>query len=367
MRKILFLIFTSLFLNNYTNAQKNARHWSEGKLTWNDFKEKESTHNISDLKYYFGYKTEKQRFGDTTVLRIKAESYMDKNLSWVHPNYKTEQLLKYNQVLFDIVELYRRKLQYDIDQINFMYELEGKFNYTLDLCNKEIDQYYSETNEGQDFSMIQKWENQISNELNDFPINKLPSLKLSKFGYSFNIGLGSGAFVGTLGEYFTPSFNILLGFDFQYKKSVLYLNASLGFDKVKKDFATDKNWNKGQSSSASIVELCYGYAVIDNSKFKLSPYAGLGITEFALNSKVKENNTQMVDYNISFGLNFDYKYKENLNLIPRSILSIREKATYTLRTKLFVTKANYSQNIKGYTINLGLLFCGFGNFIYTKN
>jgi hypothetical protein len=120
-------------------AQENQKNWRDGKLSWLDFSEKETNQGVSELKYFLGYKADKLKFGDTTVFRIKAEAYMDKKLSWINPAFKEEQYLRFNQVIFDIIEIHRRRLQVELDKANSYKEIERKINQVYTTCNNEIE------------------------------------------------------------------------------------------------------------------------------------------------------------------------------------------------------------------------------------
>lgn len=356
-----------LFLTTGLMAQEYQKDWSDGKLTWHDFSEKESNQRISELKYFLGYNSDKQKYGDTTVLRNIAKCYMDKNLSWINPSYKTEQYLRYIQVIFDIVEIHRRKLQYELDRVSSLYEIEGKFNYIYTSCNNEIDKFKQESNGGHYLSTIGFWEQKILDELKFQPDNEIPEFENRNFGYALHAGFGSGFFTGSLGEHFAPTFNFMFGFDFAYKKSILYLNGTLARDKVKMDYISDKCWYEGQRANVAIIDVSYGFALIDNENFKITPFAGLGITDFTGDNKDdKENGLRIVDYNMIFGLNTDYKIKTRLKLIPNPYFGVKEKVETSIRARLYVTRVYYYKDLQGYSINLTIGLCGFGNMINLK-
>lgn len=360
-------ILIGLFLTTGLMAQEYQKDWSDGKLTWQDFSEKESNQRISELKYFLGYNSDKQKYGDTTVLRNIAKCYMDKNLSWINPSYKTEQYLRYNQVIFDIVEIHRRKLQYELDRVSSLYEIEGKFNYIYTSCNNEIDKFNQESNGGHYLSTIGFWEQKILDELKFQPDNEIPEFENRNFGYALHAGFGSGFFTGSLGEHFAPTFNFMFGFDFAYKKSILYLNGTLARDKVKMDYISDKCWYEGQRANVAIIDVSYGFALIDNENFKITPFAGLGITDFTGDNKDdKENGLRIVDYNMIFGLNTDYKIKTRLKLIPNPYFGVKEKVETSIRARLYVTRVYYYEDLQGYSINLTIGLCGFGNMINLK-
>jgi len=367
MIRILSIIIIGLLFSAQLTAQEYQKKWNDGKLTWQDFTERETSQGISELKYFFGYNDIQEKYGDTTVLRIKAKCYIDKNLSWINPAYKNEKYLRYNQIIFDILELHRRKLQFELDRVNAVSEIEKKFSYILSLCNDEISKFSQETNEGNEIGMLNLWENKISNELELIPDYNIPGYENMSFGYAAHVGFGAGLFAGALGEHFSPSFDFIFGFDFSYKKSILYFNGTLAGSKVKKDYISDKSWYEGQKANLSIIDISYGYTFIDGRKIKLSPFAGIGITELTgMNKDDRQNGLRIVDYNLIGGINADYKLKTLLNFTPYSYLKAKEKIETSIRARLYVTRANYYSNLQGYSINLTIGFCGFGNTIRLK-
>jgi len=367
MIKTFTSILFGLFLSMGAMAQENQKNWRDGKLTWQDFSEKESNQGVSELKYFFSYNADKLKFGDTTVIRIKAKGYMDKKISWINPAFKKEQYLRYNQVIFDIIEVHRRRLQVEIDKAKTYHEIEQKFNQVYKICNNEIEEFSQESNKGQDLNSISFWEQKISVELQFQSDKEIPEYKNGNFGYAFHAGFGPGFFSGSLGEHFTPTFNFIFGFDFAYKKSILYLTGTLAGSKVRKDYLSDENWIENQRANMAILDISYGYALIDNEKIKLSPFAGLGITELTGENKDdKENGLRMVDYNMIFGINTDYKINTRLKFVPNSYIGEKEKVETSIRARIYITRVNYYEDLQGYSINLAIGLCGFGNMIRVK-
>lgn len=367
MIKAFVPIILCVILSSGLKAQNNKKTWAQGKLSWNDFLEKTDTQEASELKYFLGYTTEKQKMNDTVVVRPVAKGYIDTNLSWVNPKFRNDHYLRYNQVIFDMVELFRRKLQGEIDRAKRFYELESKFNTVFQLFSNEIEKFKKESKSGQDLNSIAAWEQKLSGELNANSEQKLPDFENRNFGYAMHAGFGSGFYSGSLGEHFSPSFNFIYGFDFAYKKSILFVNATLAGNKVKKDYFADKSWSQGQRTNVAILDISYGYAFIDGPKIKISPFAGLGITEFTEKGNGNPDEMErMVDSNLIFGVNTDYKLKTRLKFVPDEMFGIKEKVETSIRTRLYITKASYFEDLTGYTMNLSVGLCGFGNLIRLK-
>ena len=357
---ILFTIFN-------LSGQDNRKYWDEGKLTWDDFNEKDySIEKVSELKYFIGYNTGKEKLKDTTLIRLKTFCYIDKNLSWVNKKYKNAQTLQYNQVIFDIAELYKRKLQYELDRINSVNEAEIRFNKVFSDFNNTVNQFQEETDWGRNTEKIDKWNSFIKQELLDYKKTSIPPFIKRDFGYGAHLGLGSSIFSGSLGEHFGQSFNLIFGFDLAYKKSLLYISGTLGGNKVNKDYFSDKNWHQGQHTNLAIIDLSYAYAIVDNSKLKLAPFAGLGITELTRKNNENENDLRIVDSNVIFGLNTDFKIGKRINLLPSSFTGLKEIVETSIRVRLYVAKANFFDDLNGYSINLSIGLSGFGNLIKLK-
>lgn len=365
--RALITIFLAFFLTSLLIAQEQKKYWSDGPLGWHDFTERKSPHSISEFKYFLGYHMEKNRYGDTILLRNIAEGYMDTGLSWVDPEYKTGQILRYNQVIFDLVELYRRKLQDELDRVTSVFDIDGRFNYIHRLCEEDINKFHDESAGGQDLKTIEFWEQKISGELTPGSGRKIPEIVDRNFGYALHAGFGSGIFTGSLGDHFTPTFNFIFGFDFGYKNLLLYLNGTLAGDHVKMDYTGDIIWNEDQRTHVAIIDASVGYALLDNARIKLSPFAGLGITEISGDNKDNDDDDlRMVDYNRIFGINADYKFRKRIKLIPSSSLGAKEKVEASVRARLYIARADYFEDLKGYSVNLTIGLCGFGKLIRLK-
>ena len=115
-----------------------------------DFREREISfeNTTSELKYLIGYKTRKEKINDTVVFRLQSFCYTDTQLSWIKQGFKTPQKLQYNQVIFNIAELYRRKLQYDLDRLGSCFSVETAFKHQYEALNNEVEIFQSQSLSG---------------------------------------------------------------------------------------------------------------------------------------------------------------------------------------------------------------------------
>jgi hypothetical protein len=229
------------------------------------------------------------------------------------------------------------------------------------MCNSETEKFREASNAGQNMNAVVFWEQKTADELQSLPDQTIPPFKPGAFGYAMHAGLGSGIFTGSLGQHFAPAFNILFGFDLACRKSNLYVNATLATDRIRNDYGSD-SWMKRQRANVAILDISYGYALIDNTWLKMSPFAGLGMTEFTSpDNNAQGDNLRMVAVNLLFGVNTDFKLRTHISLLPSTLLSLKEKTETSVRARLYITRANFYGDLQGYSINFTLGISVFAN------
>jgi hypothetical protein len=344
MKKILCLFLSLLCFEAI--GQSVERLWEEGELSWDDFKGEpfEESPNSSELNYNLSYITTKKKVGDTTLFMFETRNYMNPGISWVKESDKSEQLLKYNQVLFDILEVHRRKLQSTLHRLDNIYRAEDKFRTEFEYCNQELRRFRKETKQGADLAVLDYWEKRISTELGDNPFELIPEYDEGWFGYGMNAGFGAGLLTESIGEHFTPTFDFTYGFDFAIKNTVLNLNAVLAGNRVKLDYREDDRlWPKDLKTNVAIIDLSIGQTIFNNAKHKITPFAGFGIMEFSVAEKEGEEyqDQRIVNYGVIYGLYYDLKFKKSIRITPSPFGGrYREAVDQSIRVKLFAKFAS---------------------------
>jgi hypothetical protein len=148
-----------------------------------------------------------------------------------------------------------------------------------------------------------------------------------------------------------------------YKKNIFFLNVSLGGLKVKKDFTQDWDFKKGERLSVAIAELAWGSPLMDNLQWKITPYAGLAVTEVA--GKAENDKRGWDRFFPVVGLHADYKLRKKIDLNP-SIFG-KELATTSIRLRAYMTYMNLSQSRGGLVFNFCVSLAGFGQMIRLIN
>ena len=117
-------------------AQEELRTWDMGPLSWDDFTLTDSSRgeNHSYLEFFFSI----EEFPEG----LWAMAFMDTHQSWVDKNWRTDNELLYNQVIFDLVEWQRRQMQMALDTLLNRYVDRGAYGDYIPW--QERDTYQSE-------------------------------------------------------------------------------------------------------------------------------------------------------------------------------------------------------------------------------
>ena len=180
MKKLLFSfsLFTLLLFTVFSQGlSKDTIHWiSYRKLSWSDFKG-----DPIDLPGMSG-QTLMVVLADyhkvTLFLPAKTSvvTVFDRKNSWTNEAGKTEQSLKYYQVMFDLYEVYARKLRKDFKNTKFGMDpnkaFQDTYNAELTALSDRNKVFLKETKMGTDMDSINKWDQLIQTELQEFEVYK---------------------------------------------------------------------------------------------------------------------------------------------------------------------------------------------------
>ncbi|WP_423819602.1 hypothetical protein V5739_03085 [Salinimicrobium sp. TIG7-5_MAKvit] len=136
----------------------------------------------------------------------------------------------------------------------------------------------------------------------------------SKWGFGFEFFSGYGLFTGNLSEDYQNSIPMGVGFDIEYSKITLYLRNYIGFSFTKKELPSDtKIWKENSQVRVLLPEASFGYAIIDNNRLKVSPFAGIASTSISPTEYDIEKQPEIEDAGHDFtttytaGINADFK------------------------------------------------------------
>lgn len=145
----------------------HAVFWNE-KLSWQDFERRESIY--SDIYAATIYSDFDWDYNVVfNVPRMVSVTYMDKQRSYVDPQYTTEEgnLLHHEQIHFNITEGVRRLFEDSIEQIHNLASNDASkvYNYFQRLKDDMQDQYDEESDHGLDFGGQLIWNKRVDSLL----------------------------------------------------------------------------------------------------------------------------------------------------------------------------------------------------------
>jgi hypothetical protein len=172
-RILILLIFSSLYITAFCQGlSDDTIHWIEyRKLSWNDFKGEAiklpgisgQTMIVLLANFHKG-----NLFLPT---KTSVATVFDRRNSWIVDSAKSVQSLKYYQVMFDLYEVYTRRLKKELKNTKFGLDpnklFQEKYNAALTALSDRNKQYFKETKLGTDSESVEKWNQTIQTELND--------------------------------------------------------------------------------------------------------------------------------------------------------------------------------------------------------
>ena len=364
MKKYFLLII--LFTFSYTiNCQEYRKYWNDGKLTWDDFQAEPTNTSASHLAYVLMYQTNKKVIDNVTYYGVFTEAYIDKSLSFVRNNLKDKYHLNYNQVIFNLVEIYKRKLQKRIYTLDNIYNTNSLFSDTKSQLEREIFNFQEEGNYGIQREISDKWILKTSKELAATDSFEIPDFKKSNWTYGVNIGVDFSAYGNKYKEFFNNTIAMSLGLEFSYKKTFMGINMNFTNSKLNKDLIDDSFMiPEGERSTIGQLNGYFGYPVYETEKIRVIPFAGYGVT-FLGEAGNKDDKQETTTGTSSFGLNFDFKNKKTVNFTP-TVFGLREEGYSYFRARVFISNSSFNPALKGYSLNIGLAYGIEGRILSKK-
>lgn len=373
MKKVFVICIAACIGMNFLNAQtfsENARPWDQGRLTWNDFSKKQTpSGRNSELKYFMSYRTVRQKTNDSLLSRVRAEIFVDRDSSWVDVTRMNHWELRYQQLIFDILEYQCRDMQAEIDRCRKPSDLDSCMQRGFDQAAEDILFFQTFSRDGKDTAIILQWEHKMQ-QLLSRPDNRnyIPAFSPALFGMGAFLGFGSNLYIGNFSEHFSSKGNVSLGFEASFGRTELLLNATLGGSKVKKDsfLIKKERWSKNDHLEFCQLNAALGFRILERAKWQLTPFIGYGITEISTiagqNDEIKHRERTN---GWMGGLSMDYKLRTNLSLTPNYLKS-KEYSTISLRARVYVAQADFSDELQGMTINFSLGASVFDQFVNLK-
>jgi hypothetical protein len=370
MIRFFFIIILLINLGNQLWAQtidpnnKNkTKEWSEGNLTWEDFIENKELDKPSELYYDLEVTLDARNINKIKVKRTKVLAVIYRDSSIVNPQHKTAEQLQYNQIIFNIVELYRRRLQ---NQLDYIYSLTDGIKALEEAkkdCAEEIAEFKAQCAYGLSTS-LKKWEEYINSQLSlqKDEINLMPIYRERNFSWDFSIGGGYGLFSPSLNQQFNSPSLFVSDINFFYQKVFLGFMVSVSQFAARSESTFAVEYPQDMKYVNFHTGLNTGFILYNSPNFKLSPFGGIGFNKFRLEDMkfLKQSFSPLL------GVNVDFKFYKELFLSP-NFFETKRYNEISVRTRFYLSQLNYSNGLRGYFFNLGLGINIFDTGIRTFN
>ena len=323
----------------------------------------------SELRYFLSYDTERQKINDTAFTRIKVKTFVDRDSSWVDTGFMNTWELRYEQVIFDILENQCRNIQPEIDHCRKPADVDSCIQKGFNQAAEDIRRFQTASSYGKDTVTTMQWEHRMQQQLKRYNTrNEIPAFSRALFGMGASIGFGSNLYAGDFSSLFKPKVNVNLGFNIAVGRSELLLNATLGGSHVKQDsfFIQKERWSKNDHLEFCQLNAAYGFRIIDREKWQFMPFIGYGLTEISTiagqNDDVKHRERTN---GFLGGFCVDYKLRTGLNIAP-DYLKSKECTNVSLHAKVYVAQVDFNDELQGMTINFSLGISIFDQFVKLK-
>ncbi|MEG0010831.1 MAG: hypothetical protein RR706_01535 [Muribaculaceae bacterium] len=382
MKQLISIVLMLLpFMGIATNTVKN---WSDGPLSWNDF---QGTTVIQDMPSYLKTILEvKPKHVITkgkTHISMEAIAQMDCNLSFANADKCTEQLLRYNQLQFDLLEFYRRRLQTDLNTGMTGIDADKRVKDYKEQYNTQIDAIAKQTIKGSDDHKLQEWEYYVRRQLDELQRPPIPEIIPGAFSYGLYFGTGALFPTSGIDNAFGNSWSFTAGLGLGYNRIKLNADISYGQPRIinQNVLGIENQMAIGTYSSYLAVAVTLGYSVFETKHFSITPRVGGYYSSYGWNvgnyepdaaNNLKLKNTEspeISDFNWYAAIDFDYHFHTVVGKSPFFLTGHREQYTSTLRFTPFIGRAIYDKpmpRLRGCQIGFTVSYAGIARSLGIK-
>ena len=159
MKRLLTFFLICFSFVEYTRAEDiiDYKYWDEGKLTWDDFQDTLSLKGVpSAFNAFLRIEKTEKRDGNTRTIRPEAQACFDKRHSFADRQIQNENLLRLFQLKYDLLEMYRRRLQTELNLGVVGIAADNRTRQYMDLYTEQSKKAEQETENGQNEIKLQE-------------------------------------------------------------------------------------------------------------------------------------------------------------------------------------------------------------------
>jgi hypothetical protein len=176
MRRFLIaLIFVFGSLSGFCQKENNLPWSANRPLEWSDYQgtpQGDNSYEAVNMVYKLGVRYNMIDSANVTLFEIKVTPSLVRNESWIKSEKVSSELLAFERLRFDIVELYARRLRKEFSSMvftkeTFKQQIQGPYGATLKALQEALNQFDDETFFGTRKPEMDRWLNATWKELKE--------------------------------------------------------------------------------------------------------------------------------------------------------------------------------------------------------
>jgi len=258
-------------------GQGRGRSWGRGALKVEDFGVVPfDGHQQSHLEYAVKYTPSGVREGIDSYLYCRTSALMYPTASWMAEGHTGDAELNYNQVLFDLVEVYRRQMQRQSMLLSKKAEYELLLEMTQNNLDREIAALRAATSDGRDSAAVERYRVKNREWLNDNPGDR-PEFSLRRYWWGAGVAFGLSIPTGNIARHYSASIGTTgISLAVGLGRHGLYYHTMTG---TVQSLDTANGWIP-EVDYLNDFNIGYGFTVIDRPSYSITPYVAVGSTEY---------------------------------------------------------------------------------------
>ncbi len=380
MKHIIITLLLLLPFNIFANTTKS---WSEGELKWDDFKGVTVIPGVpSFLKGILSITPDQSYVDGKSRISLEATAKVDCDRSFADSMQRTDQRLRYHQLQFDLLEVYRRRLQNDLNSGMTGLQSDERVKYYIGQYEDQIESIALQTKNGTDEHKLQEFEYYARKILDETSLPPVPEIFPNAFSYGFFIGTGAVIPLSDINKAFSGSWSFTAGLQVGWNRLKLKTDISYGQPEIKNKNIMGVVNQEAKSKYANYlaISVALGYTVYDGKYFSITPQIGGYWSSYAWNTanyeiendeKVVKNieSLDMSNFNWYAGIDFDYHFHTSVSKSPFLFGGQREQYISSIRLTPFIGRAVFSKanpHINGCQIGFTVSYLGLGRSLGIK-
>ena len=344
------LVLLSLNLKAQT-FEESMRYWSDGPLVWDDLKLKSPRDfRTSELSFRWMAQDEKTRPAWNTVQYVTVPSVaLDKSISWHNMDRMYPFALTYDQVLFDLNELYFRKMLTELYSKDNQRSSNALYSFYTEQSASRWKEIQEDTQDGMDSTMVAYYAQQVAEELAQASYPRMNKDR-RRFLLGYNLGYGYNQFFGETANIFGPTHGATFDMSFGYRQHELGIILTVGTGNLQQDFHYEGGlWENGKRVNHGYVGFTYGFRVYDGTFFSLKPIVGVAGRSLVPTKEANRSKENPYEETVVLGgAEFHFKFHR----------TIRPEGGLESCLGLRVFAARDFGLLKATSINIGLYYNG---------